>query len=119
MRPMPSARWSLLLLAVMAGCDSPNKPTPVASVVVTPSTASVVVSTPQPFTAATRDAQGIQLTGRAVAWSSSNTAVATVASNGVVTTLTPGSATISAVSENVTGTATLTVRPVPIASISV
>ena len=53
------------------------------------------------------------LTGRAITWSSGNTGVATVAPNGTVTAVAPGSATITATSEGKTGTATVTVTRRP------
>jgi hypothetical protein len=54
--------------------------------------------------ATTRDARGNVLTGHVVTWASSNTAVATVSETGVLTCVSPGSATITATSEGVTGT---------------
>jgi uncharacterized protein YjdB len=62
-----------------------------------------------PLTALTRDASGNVLTGRVVTWTSSNTAVASVSSAGVVTGVKVGTATITATSEGKTGTATVTV----------
>src|SRR5207302_5268446 len=61
------------------------------------------------LTAAPRDANGDTLSGRAVTWSSNNTSVATVTSSGLVSGVTPGSATITATSEGKTGTAGITV----------
>ena len=86
-------------------------PTPVGSVIVTPSTASVQVGTSTTLTATVRDASGNVLQGRSVTWSSSNTAVASVSSSGVVTGVAAGTATITATSEGKSGTATITVTP--------
>src|SRR5205823_1375100 len=47
--------------------------------------------------------------GRTVTWSSSNTSVATVSTSGLVSGVTPGSATITATSETKTGAAGITV----------
>ena len=82
---------------------------PVATVTVTPATASVAAGGTQPFSATLKDASGNTLTGRAITWSSANTAVATVASNGAATAVAEGTATITATSEGKSGTATLTV----------
>ena len=82
---------------------------PVASVDVTPPTATVQAGQTVQVTATPRDANGAALSGRAVTWSSSNTSVATVNSAGLVSGVTPGSATISATSESKTGTAGITV----------
>ena len=56
---------------------------------------------------------------RAVTWSSDNSAVASVSTAGVVSALTPGSATITAQSEGKSGTATISVSRAPVASITV
>jgi uncharacterized repeat protein (TIGR02543 family) len=93
---------------------------PVATVTVSPTSASILVGGTQQFTATTRDAGGNVLTGRAVTWSSSNTAVATVnTSTGLVTGVAAGSATITATSEGKSGTATVTVGQVPVATVTV
>ena len=92
---------------------------PVASVTVTPSTANITVGQTTTLTAQTLDASGGVLTGRAVAWSSSNTAVATVSQSGVVTGVTTGSATITATSEGKSGTAAISVSAVPVATVTV
>src|SRR6059036_3297003 len=94
-------------------------PVPVASVEVTPATASVQAGQTVQLTATPRDAGGNPLSGRTVTWSSSNTAVATVSSSGLVSGVTPGSATITAASEGKSGTSTITVTPVPVASVEV
>ena len=92
---------------------------PVASVNVTPPTASITVGQTTTLTAQTLDANGNALTGRAVAWASSNAGVATVSDAGVVTGVAPGDATITATSEGKSGTATVTVTPIPVASVTV
>ena len=83
---------------------------PVASVVVTPATATVAVGGTQPLTASVRDAAGNVLVGRAVTWTSSDTTRATVSASGVVTGRAAGSATITASSEGRSGTAAVTVQ---------
>jgi trimeric autotransporter adhesin len=94
-------------------------PAPVASVTVTPPTASVTVGQTATFEAQTLDAAGGALTGRTITWSSSSTAVATVAQTGVVTGVAAGTATITATSEGKSGTATVTVSAVPVATVTV
>lgn len=84
---------------------------PVASVVVTPSSGQVFVQGTLALQASTLDAQGAALSGRAVAWSSSNAAVATVSSTGVVSGLAVGTATITASSEGKSAVAQVTVVP--------
>ena len=95
---------------------------PVASVSVALANSSLTAGQTTQATATTRDASNNVLTGRSVAWSSSNTAVATVSASGLVTAVAVGSAQIIATSESKTGSATLTVAapsPVPVASVSV
>src|SRR2546426_913599 len=60
-------------------------PTPVASVSVTPATANMSDGQTVQLTATPKDANGTPLTGRAMAWSSNNTSVATVSGSGLVT----------------------------------
>jgi hypothetical protein len=86
----------------------------VATVTVTPAVAAVPVGQSQGFTATLRDANGNLLTGRSVAWSSTNAAVATVSSGGLMTGIAQGVATIRATSEGRSGDATVTVTvPTP------
>jgi len=92
---------------------------PVASVAVSPASASVQVGQTVQLAATPRDANGNPLSGRAVSWASSNTAVATVSGSGLVTGVTAGSATITATSEGQGGTATITVSTVLVASVTV
>jgi hypothetical protein len=82
---------------------------PVASVTVSPASASLLVGATRQFSAVTKDAAGNTLSGRLVTWSSSNMAVATVGSSGLATGLVPGAVTITATSEGVRGTAALTI----------
>ncbi|MBK8650086.1 MAG: Ig-like domain-containing protein, partial [Gemmatimonadetes bacterium] len=71
-------------------------------------------------TATVRDAQGNVLTGRPVTWSSSTPAVATVSTTGLITAVAPGTVTVAATSEGVSGTSpSLSVVPVPVAAVTV
>jgi uncharacterized protein YjdB len=82
---------------------------PVSAVVVTPSPATVVVGGRILMAASIRDAAGGVLAGRAVAWSTGDAAIATVAPDGVLTGVAPGTTTVSATSEGKVGTVQLTV----------
>src|SRR6266566_3873563 len=86
---------------------------PVASVAVSPTSANMAVSSSLAFTATTYDKAGKVLTGRFVSWASSDVSVATVSASGLVTALAPGSATIIATSEGVSGTAAVSVIAIP------
>jgi hypothetical protein len=82
---------------------------PVATVTVTAVSTTLQAGQTTQASAVTRDASNTVVTGRAVAWSTSNAAVATVSVTGVVTALTPGVATITATSEGKSGTVQITV----------
>jgi uncharacterized protein YjdB len=94
-------------------------PVPVAAVTVTLAAPSVVVGQATQATAATFDAGGNPLTGRSISWASNNHGVATVSSSGLVTSIAPGIAIITATSETKSDQATLTVTLVPVARVSV
>ena len=82
----------------------------VASLVLGPAPAPLQPGQRATLAAQTRGASGAELSGRAIAWRSSNDAVATVSAAGVVTAVAPGSAVVSATSEGVSGSVTITVR---------
>lgn len=92
--------------------------TPVASVVVQPATVQVQAGKTYQLVASVLDAAQNPLTGRPITWTSGTPAVATVSNTGLVTALTPGSARITATSGGVSGDATVTVVPIPVASVS-
>src|SRR3989449_265549 len=91
----------------------------VASVLVSPTAPNAYVGGSVQLTATPKDANGNPLSGRAVSWTTSNSAVATVSAGGLVTGLVVGSATITATSEGQSGTAAVTVSTVPVASVVV
>jgi hypothetical protein len=111
---MRSARFLIIALAAaLAGCGDSNGTGPEATVT------TVTVSPPWGlldeagatlrFSAVAKDADGSVISGRSVTWTSSKLAVATIASDGVATSVAPGTATLTAAVEGVTGSATLTV----------
>lgn len=119
----------LLLFAVACGGDNdptnprPSGDTPVATVSVeagAPTTLTVPET--RQLTAILRGADGTVLHDRALIWSSSDEAVATVDGSGLVTAVAPGSVTITATSEGKSGAVTLTVLSAPppeVASVTV
>jgi uncharacterized protein YjdB len=92
---------------------------PVASVTVSPTTASLQVGQTTQLTATPKDANGNPLSGRVVTWASSNTTVATVSGSGLVSAKAAGSATITATSEGQNGTSSITVTQAPVATVTV
>lgn len=92
---------------------------PVASVAVIPAMGEVIMAASIDLQAVTYDVSGGVLSGRPVAWATSNSNVATVNGSGRVSGVNVGSAIITATSEGRTGSATITVRPVPVATVTV
>ena len=87
-------------------------PKPVASVVITPTSATVGVGATVSMIATLRDAQGNIVTGRSASWTSSNLLVAngTILGNvAAITGLAVGVATITVTSEGIVGSAIVTV----------
>ena len=95
------------------------RPRPVAAVIVSPAQSALTVGQTLRLTVQTTDGNGNVLTGRPASFSSSNANIASVAANGTVTALAPGTATITVTSEGKTGTASVTVALSPIATLSV
>ena len=93
---------------------SPSGPPPepsVASVGVTPSTASLLLlGDTVRLQAVARDASGSALSGKAFAWTSSLENVATVSSTGLVTGLANGDAIVTATTDGIAGSASVTVQ---------
>ncbi len=94
-----SGSWSLTVAASL-----------VVSVTMSLASTPIAVGSRTQATARAKDANGIDL-ARAITFSSSNTSVATVTAQGVVTGVAVGTATISGTSEGQTGSATITVAP--------
>jgi uncharacterized protein YjdB len=118
--------WATLGLAAFAACGGPtsiddmtNAPPDsadlarAASVVVTLAVSSFPVGDSTSATAVVRDSRGRPL-NNPVAWSSTNAAVASVSSSGVVTGVSQGSSSIIASSGNRSGSAVVTVTAPPI-----
>src|ERR1041385_1275716 len=82
---------------VVQSCELPqgvDNGTPVAQVAVTPPSVTTQVGQTTQLTATPEDAAGHALPGRTVLWATSQSSVASVDANGLVTALTPGTATI-------------------------
>lgn len=91
---------------------------PVASVLVSPAVDTISIGGTRQFQASVRDAQGTALSGRTVAWSSSDPAKATVSTTGVVTGVDLGTVSITATSEGRSGAATLVIAAPPVATVA-
>ena len=91
---------------------------PVSNIEITGRRTAVGVSSTLPLAATPRDPNGVILTGRTITWSTSDATKATVTQDGVVSGVSTGSVTITATTEGVTGSFTLTVVNLPPPQIS-
>ena len=114
-----------MALLILSCGDSAVEPTPpppppapvAATVTVNPGSATfialgetaIALGETARFTAEVRDQNGQTMAGAAVAWASSDKAVAAVDASGLVTAAGSGSATITATAGSASGTATVTV----------
>ncbi|MGH7710559.1 MAG: Ig-like domain-containing protein [Gemmatimonadaceae bacterium] len=92
---------------------------PPALVRVSPTSSTMFVGATTTLTAEVRDAGGGILTGYPFTWSSANAAIASVRSGGVVTGVAPGNVVIKARAAGLAGTAVVTVRQIPVATVTV
>jgi uncharacterized protein YjdB len=83
----------------------------VASVVVTATRSTTVVGRSVQLSAIALDNHGFPINGVTYVWSSSNTSIATVTSNGVVTGVALGTATITATVGAVAGSIDIVIGP--------
>jgi hypothetical protein len=100
-----------------ASDSSPPPPAtnPVATVELRLAAPTITVGQTSQATAALKDASGATLSGRAIAWSSANSAVASTDQGGLVTAVGVGTTTITAISEGKSGSVDVTVAaPLPV-----
>jgi alpha-tubulin suppressor-like RCC1 family protein len=111
----------LILPASTAGCGGggSTEPVSVASVEIMAPSATLIVGTSVQLTAVARSAAGASLSGRTIAWAGLDPAAAAVSATGLVTGVAPGSARVVASCEGRADTVSLTVAPVPVASVTV
>ncbi len=113
---------ALLLCLTGAGCSGFFISPSISSIYVDPPSSTIAVNNTVQLTAHAIYSDGSQNTiqGTSVGWSSSNTAVATVSSpGGLVTGVSTGTATITVSSQGVNTTATVTVTPTNITTLSI
>src|SRR5260370_10432555 len=109
----------VMLAVALGSCESGpmDQSAPVAAVSVTPPSLELTVGHTGQLTGTPRDAAGDPLADRVVTWASDNATVATVSVTGLVAAVSAGTATITATSEGHSGSATITVRPGPVAAV--
>src|SRR5262245_33356415 len=108
-------RLGFFVIAAVASCADSSEPAPDPVI----ATSEVSTAEPMAWIGATRDltataytSSGAVVSGTTFTWSSSQSGVATVNSNGRVTAVSNGTATISATASNVSGSTTVTVQQV-------
>lgn len=92
---------------------------PISSISVSGPGSSVVAGQSINLTATAHSASGQALSGRSFVWATSDLAVASVSSAGVVTGVAAGTATISASAEGVSGSMAVSVSATPVATVTV
>ncbi|MGH7583383.1 MAG: DUF2341 domain-containing protein [Gemmatimonadales bacterium] len=98
----------------------PPPPPTVATVDVSPASASIVAGATRQLIATPKDASGTAVSGETVTWASGNAAVASVSSSGLVTGVAPGGpVTVTATDGSTHGTSSITVTAIPVASVGV
>ncbi len=118
----------LLLCASVPACggDSGGSANPIVPTVPV-NVSSIAISLGQPAiapgsstvaTAVLRDATGSTLSGRQVSWSSSASTIASIDGSGNISGIAPGTTVITATSEGKSGSASLTVTQVPVATVT-
>ena len=90
---------------------------PVASVRVSPPTSGITVGAGVTLRAAALLASGDTASGRPVSWRTNSPGIATVSASGIVQGLATGTASIIATVEGVSGSAVVSVTPVPVSSV--
>jgi len=109
-----SSEGKSAIVQLTVSTAAPPPPAPVATVTVSLNASSLTAGQGTQANVTLRDASGNVLTGRTIAWSSSNTGAATVNQNGYVTAVGAGNATISALSEGKSGGAAVSVQGAPV-----
>ncbi|MDY6864936.1 MAG: Ig-like domain-containing protein [Halobacteriota archaeon] len=94
--------------------DVGGAPPVLTTIEVLPESASLSIGETEQFTATGYDQYGSVMTGITFTWDSSDEAVGTVGSNGLFTAIASGSATVTAESGGVEGTASVIVDYVPV-----
>ena len=112
--------FPILLSVTLSSCNGFFIDPTLSSITVTPSTPSVAVDSTKQMTATgTYDDGSTKNITSSVTWSSSDTSVGTVSAGGLVTGVSPGSASVSATSGTISGSTSVTVMVANLRSIAV
>lgn len=123
-----NTRWMIACLAnavilasvACAGGNAPSAPAgAIEGVRLAPATVTIGVGSSTPLEAVVLGSDGMPVAGVGVKWSSSDTDIARVSTNGVVTAVAVGSVQIAATVQGRSAVATVQVVPTPVASVTV
>ncbi|HEY7029660.1 MAG TPA: protein kinase [Gemmatimonadales bacterium] len=104
-------------IEVVSPAAQPPAREAIAAMSVVPDAAPLTVGSTMTLSAVLRDGSGKRLEDRTIVWTSSSSAVS-VFPNGQVLAVGPGTAVVTASSEGRSASATITVSPVPVASLN-
>ena len=91
---------------------------PVTTIALAPDTATITMGAQVQIVATPRDAASNPLAGRAITYTSSDPAIATVSGTGLVSSITAGLVSITATSEQKSSVASIQVAPLPVNSLT-
>ena len=103
-------------IEVVPPITQPPAREPIAAMSVVPDAAPLAVGSTMALSAVLRDGSGKRLEDRTITWTSSSSAVS-VFPNGQILAVGPGTVVVTASSEGRSASATITVSPVPVASL--
>jgi uncharacterized protein YjdB len=109
--PLAACLWAVVSLSCGDGGSDLSGPDRIASLALTPATATLERGQTLQLVVDLRDREGAALTGHRLTWSTSNDAVAAVSSAGLVTAVGDGAAGITVTVEGRSVTSRITVRP--------
>ena len=110
----------LLAVGFLLACGGDSSGPPrIATVTITPGTADVTFGTTVQLTANPKDASGNPVPATTTTWASANNTIASVNGTGLVAGNQLGSTQITATINGVVGTASVNVKPPPVASVTI
>lgn len=122
MSPRAACVLPLFVACMLAACggDAPTPPLApvVGAVSIEPAARALNIGESTSLVALARTASGSVVNGKTFTWSTSSAAIASVSTDGSVTGVSAGTATISASVDGKVGTAVVTVSPIPVATVT-
>jgi uncharacterized protein YjdB len=107
----PLGALAVLLLGALAGCLDLKATPDACSVTVAPTSLSLAINRSAPIVGTAFDCNGNSIRNKRISYSSSNTAVATVTTEGIVIAVGVGATSVSAVADGKSASSQVTVTP--------